>query len=107
MINIATPSHPDDSSGCCCCRRNQVRPEPRRHRDRPTVKNTAENELLSTKEFAARAHLPETMVQQLRRTGRLAYNKIGRRVLIPASEIERLKAESFRPARRPLQHRDY
>jgi len=65
------------------------------------------SELLSTKEFAARAHLPETMVQQLRRTGRLAYNKIGRRVLIPASEIERLKAESFRPARRPLQHRDY
>jgi excisionase family DNA binding protein len=56
----------------------------------------------SDREAAEALGLSVRSVVYLRRSGRLGFSKIGRRVLIPAREIERILAKSFVKPTAPL-----
>ena len=59
--------------------------------------------LVSVDEAAYRLGVSPWTIRWWIQEGRIASNKLGARRLIPESEIERLIAESRRPARRELQ----
>jgi excisionase family DNA binding protein len=49
--------------------------------------------------LSKKTNVPEETIRGWLRTGRLAYVKIGRRVLIPAGEIKRVILEGLHPAK--------
>lgn len=62
------------------------------------VSDTTDANLLSIDRAAGRLSLSHWTVRAMVRDGRLASCKVGARVLVPESEIQRIVSESMRPA---------
>jgi excisionase family DNA binding protein len=62
-------------------------------------KTTATKRLLSTEEASVLTGLKPVTLRLHAALGKIASVKLGRRVMIPADEIERLISENYRPRR--------